>query len=270
MLRQARTVPGTIGVDLRGRPRGDMARSLPSSRVDTWLAPTFNPLTAITWAAVYWAGDPMWTAPADGAAVDQWDDASGNVRHVTASSTARPTLALNGINGRPALLFDGSNDALVCAAAQWGTALAAPRSFVAVAKSSTASGDHSLVDSANGAPGSTVFINSGTNWAAFYASAGSAVTGGTPDTSPHLFRSVNQGGSNGTNVAVDETVYTLNTAGGTATLPSLSIGMSRFATAPWSGHIAFLAVYAGDVTTDAQWGNFKAWARQHYALGTVL
>jgi len=48
-----------------------------------------------------------------GGAVSQWNDKSGNGRDVSqASSTQRPILAAAGLNGKPTLDFDGSNDYL--------------------------------------------------------------------------------------------------------------------------------------------------------------
>jgi hypothetical protein len=51
------------------------------------------------------------TAAADGEAVAQWLDHSGNSRHLgQADSSARPLLQATGINGAATLAFDGSND----------------------------------------------------------------------------------------------------------------------------------------------------------------
>lgn len=47
--------------------------------------------------------------------VDQWNDKSGNARHVTATSSARPlytSAAGSGLNNKRAVLFDGTTDAL--------------------------------------------------------------------------------------------------------------------------------------------------------------
>jgi len=48
----------------------------------------------------------------DGTSVDQWRDKSGNSRHASASSTARPVYASTGFNGKPTVQFDGVNDQL--------------------------------------------------------------------------------------------------------------------------------------------------------------
>ena len=50
---------------------------------------------------------------ADGDAVAQFTDWSGNGNHFTSSGTARPTFKTNRINGRPSVLADGVDDGLI-------------------------------------------------------------------------------------------------------------------------------------------------------------
>lgn len=52
---------------------------------------------------------------ADGDAVGQFTDRSGNGNHFTSSGTARPTFKTNRINGRPSVLADGVDDGLLLA-----------------------------------------------------------------------------------------------------------------------------------------------------------
>jgi hypothetical protein len=48
--------------------------------------------------------------------VSQWNDKSGNARHFSQSTTAnRPTVNATAINGKPAIVFDGTNDSLAAA-----------------------------------------------------------------------------------------------------------------------------------------------------------
>lgn len=49
----------------------------------------------------------------DSGVVSQWNDKSGNDRHATQSSTARPTFVSSALNNLPVLRFDGSNDCLL-------------------------------------------------------------------------------------------------------------------------------------------------------------
>jgi hypothetical protein len=53
------------------------------------------------------------TITESGGAVSQWDDKSGNGRHVTQATAAdQPIFTANAINGRSALAFDGVNDGM--------------------------------------------------------------------------------------------------------------------------------------------------------------
>lgn len=74
----------------------------------------FDPATDMTWAAL-WNGDSL--TGASGAAISQWDDTSGNTRHMTqATSGKRPLKQVTGeILGKSWALFDGTDDALTCA-----------------------------------------------------------------------------------------------------------------------------------------------------------
>jgi len=59
------------------------------------------------------AADPATVTTISGA-VSQWNDKSGNSNHFSqATSTRRPTINDTGVNGKPALVFDGINDSLV-------------------------------------------------------------------------------------------------------------------------------------------------------------
>jgi len=59
---------------------------------------------------------------ASGDPVGEWQDQSGNSRHITSSSTSRPTVAASTQNGLPGLLFDKSDDYMERAAFQTGSA----------------------------------------------------------------------------------------------------------------------------------------------------
>ena len=55
-------------------------------------------------------------------AVSEWGDKSGNDNHFSqTTSTSRPTLDNSGVNGKPALVFDGVNDSLAAGSALIGT-----------------------------------------------------------------------------------------------------------------------------------------------------
>jgi hypothetical protein len=54
----------------------------------------------------------------NGSTVSQWDDKSGNARHVSqATAVNQPNYTASGLNGKPVITFDGTNDALINASA---------------------------------------------------------------------------------------------------------------------------------------------------------
>jgi hypothetical protein len=67
------------------------------------------------------------TITLDGTTASQWSDISGNNRHATQATKAnQPTYTPNGLNGKPVLTFDGSNDFLSFQGvhdAQWSIAI---------------------------------------------------------------------------------------------------------------------------------------------------
>ena len=54
----------------------------------------------------------------NGSTVSQWDDKSGNARHVSQATAAnQPNYTASGLNGKQVITFDGTNDALINASA---------------------------------------------------------------------------------------------------------------------------------------------------------
>lgn len=92
----------------------------------------------LPWLALYWADDPAWAHPANGAAVAQWDDGSGNGYHATqATAGNRPTfvLANANFNGHSTLHFNGAAvQGLVTPS--WGTRYQ-PNTIVVICKTDT-------------------------------------------------------------------------------------------------------------------------------------
>ncbi len=80
-------------------------------------AAAFNPLSL---SPAWWHKASAGTFQSNGGAaatadtdpVGQWQDQSGNNRHVESTNTARPILKLSILNSLPVLRFDGSNDYL--------------------------------------------------------------------------------------------------------------------------------------------------------------
>jgi len=116
------------GMDLKNRLltnivllRGGMPHSGDgeNSLVAQWLAveseDLFVPLDDPTNLAAWYSSDVG--VSLSGAEVTQWNDRSGNARHLTpAAATNRPTLQAGALNGLPAVLFDGGDDYLQTAA----------------------------------------------------------------------------------------------------------------------------------------------------------
>ena len=58
------------------------------------------------------------TITLNGSTVSQWNDKSGNVRNVSQATAAnQPNYTASGLNGKPVITFDGTNDALLNASA---------------------------------------------------------------------------------------------------------------------------------------------------------
>ena len=87
------------------------------------ITPSFTQWTPALLSTALWldAADAS-TVTADGSnLVSQINDKSGNARHFTATTTARPTYTSSGQNGRNVLTFNGSSNALSRAVYTYGT-----------------------------------------------------------------------------------------------------------------------------------------------------
>lgn len=90
------------------------SKARPGTRVDTWLSPGVNVLqpSSLSPAAWFDASDiATITSSGSPAKVSQWDDKSGNGRHVVqATAAAQPTTGTATQNGLNVLVFGGSQD----------------------------------------------------------------------------------------------------------------------------------------------------------------
>ena len=60
--------------------------------------------------ALWLDADDFSTITLNGSTVSQWDDKSGNGRHASqATLSSQPTYTANGLNGKPAILFNGTS-----------------------------------------------------------------------------------------------------------------------------------------------------------------
>lgn len=209
-----------------------------------------------------WAGNPAWTPPANNGAVAQWDDGSGNGRHMAQGTAANRPLyraASAALNNQPAVEAVDTTDSLAQTAY---TAISHPVSVVWVGRVSASTPTAFFHDGISAAARCVVTWADTNLWT---VNAGSAVTHGTGDTATHLFEWVLNGSSSklfidgaqvgstsshGANAPVGFTLfnrYSSDTSGGTRTL-----GM-------WG-------VYAGNWENEAQRSAFHTWVASHYGL----
>lgn len=192
----------------------------------------------------FWAEDPKWTKPADGAAVASVRNNSGGGDPAQATGAAQPLYAqaVAALNGRAALLFDGVDDYLDVDI----TDLAQPFQIVSVFKlNSLAAAGRIVGRGATATSNGIGFSSSSGLWTSTWATT---VSGGAANTSPHVRRDVINGASSSFDID-----GTQNAAGNVGSIgpARLTIGAGNDGTTRanfWAGYIAFLGIYPS--TTD--------------------
>ena len=192
-----------------------------------------NPWTPANIQTALWldAADAS-TITLNGSTVSQWSDKSGNGRHVSqATASQQPNWNATGLNNKPILTFDGSNDVLLNASV--GASELSNVTIVSVFRqiSGAASEDHQINIGQTGtngkvrgfyrSPSSTVLQFGG--WASVAISTLSLDIGGTH----HIFGFANSALSGAGNVLLmrDGEVQTLTTSAALATtLDGFSVG----------------------------------------------
>lgn len=183
-------------------------------------------------------------------AVDQWSDYSGTGNNITATSTNRPSIVTNVLNGGPIVRFDGSNDRLQ----KTGMTAIDPSgglAFFLVAKFAAVGGDALIDFSPNTATNTGVlFFQESTVLTIRIAGIGTDCSVIFVDTGWHLFEAII--------TPTDQTIY-IDTAlaiAQTATTPSLSLINFQMG-ALWgdvynlNGDIAGCHVIAGSAAYDS-------------------
>ena len=229
---------------------------------DPALVGRFDPLKAIPWHSVFWAGDPAWSNPGDGNAVTTWRDGSGNGRDLGGSGTARPLFraSVAALNNRPAVQGDGVDDLLSVTF----TSVPQPYSLVIVA-SMTGGTFPSAAGGGAATNGSDMVLVYRSTSGFFKIFAGSADVGPTSgDANPRAFRALFNGASSA--LAVGSGVTTGNP--GTRAINRLNVCGTPYtgANVRSSGHVAFVGLRSGDVTGDGGWPQLSAWLAHHYAV----
>jgi hypothetical protein len=241
------------------RPLGVMASAVHIA------AGGFDPLTAITWAAVYWASDPSWSNPGDGNAIVTWRDASAGARDLAPAANA-PTFraSVANLNNQPAVEFDGTNDYLITGSS---VSVSQPFTIIGIADSFTPSSDGRFVcNRANNnvqtyrqvlTTGYTMFAGTSEISAGTLATSGGA-----------MFAWVFNGASS--KIINGATVNNVATPGANA-LAGVILGARIGGGTPnffAAFKAAFVGVYSGDITANGNWSGFKTWANTLYGVTT--
>jgi hypothetical protein len=188
--------------------------------------------------------------------VEQWNDKSGNGRHVEQSNaTLRPARTLSSINGLTALTFDGTDDRLIGTFAS----IAQPATFFIVSRIANVTGAKILFDSRQ-TTAHSLFSNAA---ALSIISAASSISGGTVAAATAFMSSGQFNGASSVLRLNRSQVATGNAGVGSLT-DGISLGISRTGGSPLNGSIAELVYYskllsAGEITSvedylAAKWG----------------
>lgn len=218
---------------------------------------SFNPITQVSALHAAWAEDPSWTNPGDGNAVSSWRDGGSNGTDFTNTGSARPLFRSStaALNSKPTIQFDGTDDYLRGS----NPAQAQPYKIIVVWQYVSVTSGR-IVGTAGGAGG----IN--TQGAAWRINAGVSLSGGTPNTSPHVMRATFDGASS--QFWLDGTSVMSGNAGTNQIVtPQLTLGASGDATPSTfgTGHMAFVGVYTG-ATSDVALAALAADLKTHYGI----
>ena len=149
--------------------------------------------------------------------VNSWEDETGNGHDLTAGSA--PTFITDGINGNPAVRFDGTNNYLDVAF----SALSQPNNIYAVFRYRSINNDNDTLYDAEADPSDRNLFNQPSN-DDFRIFAGEALDGGNADTNPHISSALFNGSSSthridGAEVASGDA--------GTESLDGFTVGANR-------------------------------------------
>jgi hypothetical protein len=221
---------------------------------------SFNPLTQVTALHAVWAGDPSWSNPGDGNAVSSWRNQSGGGDPAQATGGAQPLYrsSVSQLGNRPAVEFDGSDDCLVFDIAD----VAQSFKVLAVFRFPSLPGSlRGIVGFGSGAAHGLSYSTT----PAWRANAGSAIEGGTPNTSGHVLQATLNGASS--SVTLDGS----NVASGGAGSNSMSwlklgcLGSGATNASFGAVQLAFYGVYAG-ATSDVTLAQLATDLKTHYGL----
>lgn len=170
--------------------------------------------------------------------VAQWDDLSGNERHLLqADGTRQPLYRTDVLSGRPSVRFDGINDYLQVV---FGETLSQPNTICAMGRNLNGDVFHDGIVSNR----RHLFYTLSGNWNLF---AGNTLVAGTADTDYHTFCSIFNGGSSA--LWIDNA---LNGQGNTSSqaLTGLTLGSSQGIGTHMSGDILELILFPFALTDE--------------------
>ena len=218
---------------------------------------TFNPLTSIAWLHAFWAEDPAWTHPANGAFVSSWRDAgtaAADAVQGTAGSQPIYNAALAALNNRPAVQFNASHF-LQCTTA--GT-FAQPNHVYAVA--TTGSGSNcTLIDSMG--TGRQQVRTRTSNILGMFAGVQYTFSNSIAGVI-HMACLFNGAASE---MRCNGFINIVGLNAGTDALDDLRIGNDITGTVALTGNIAFLAV-KDTALTNEELAALSAWAQSRYGV----
>ena len=217
------------------------------------------------------SGLQLWLDASDAAsithslnAVSQWNDKSGNARHVTQGSASnQPTTNTGTINSLNAINFDGSNDLLEHLTSMGGI-LGGDNTFFFVAQADT-SNEFGTIMGANYGDQFIVFYNN-TNYRYHHRDSGAlpypgeAIVFNTPNTSQHILLTTRTGTSE-YRLRLDGGSGSVNNGGATNVTTSVfQIGAQNTGFRQFDGRIGEIAAYNRVLTTSElnQMGTYLA------------
>lgn len=210
-----------------------------------------SPVTDISWYASYWAEGTQGTPFVADTTAAQWDDNSGNSRHIAqVTAGSRPTYraSVAALNNRPALEF--ATDILLLDNTGFNIA-AAPFSIVVIAN--WVSPDSSSDNLVGPNVGATALVRKTSSVFNVWTNV---VTTIAVDSNVHLMGGVWNGASS--KAMYDNQTITGTTTG--AAMDGINIGGAGGSASSQTANIAFVGVYIGDITAHVKWASFKNWS----------
>lgn len=193
---------------------------------------TLSSPTEIAGLVGWWDSSDAASITATGGLVDQWNDKSGTGRHLTATTTMRPTTGTRTQNSRNILDFNGTTNWMETTP----ITLPQPLTMFVVAASDNISGTRHLisVDGTNPA----IYTFSSASWA-YYAGSGQTV--GAADTLAHVHAAIFNAATS--QYQRDRNVLSINLSPGTAGYSSQKFRVCGNAANYWDGWVAEVILY---------------------------